>query len=431
MKINFKQLIIALTGIIMVSVTTSCFKGSCTDTISYIIADPVLFDESDYRKDVAFLPAQEMSEPGKIYYYNNFLLVNERYKGVHVIDNSDPRNPIKMGFIEITGNVDMAIQNNVLYADAFTDLLAIDLSNLQAPRIIKRDLNIFEKHYHYQDGMLIGYYIPTNETVKVPCDQSPFIGRPGSFFVSFDAQSMSMGPGGNRSFASNSADASGNIGVGGSMARFTVTKGHLYAIDESMLYSFRINTDGSMDKSHELNVGWGIETIYPFKEHLFIGANNGMHIIDINNPGQPQYRSAFVHALACDPVIVDDNIAYVTLRTGNACFGSINQLDVVDVSDVYNPKLMHSHSMQNPHGLSKYSDNLFICEGKYGLKSFDAKDPSKISSKLQAQIKNIHAYDAIALSGDLLLVIGEGGFFQYDISDRKSLKLLSQIKTKA
>ncbi len=86
-----------------------------------------------------------------------------------------------------------------------------------------------------------------------------------------------------------------------------------------------------------------------------------------------QYLSArikafFTHATSCDPVIVDDTLAYITLRSGNACGGSLNSLDVINIMNLESPTLVMSYPMANPHGLGKHGDLLFICDGNSGLK---------------------------------------------------------------
>jgi hypothetical protein len=126
-------------------------------------------------------------------------------------------------------------------------------------------------------------------------------------------------------------------------------------------------------------------------------------------------------------VVVENDKAYVTLRQG-WCGAAPNQLDIVDVKNLDSPFLIKSYQMENPHGLSVLNSKLTVCEGKYGLKSYDAKVSTDL--KLQQHIKNIHAFDVIQLNEKLLLMIGEDGLYQYDNSDAKNLKLLSKIEVK-
>ena len=85
-----------------------------------------------YENDESFLITKEsgrdISQSGKIYYYGDLLLVNEVGKGIHVVDNSNPREPNNLYFISIPGNTDMAIRDDLIYANNMSDLAVIDVS---------------------------------------------------------------------------------------------------------------------------------------------------------------------------------------------------------------------------------------------------------------------------------------------------------------
>ncbi|MEQ9167025.1 MAG: hypothetical protein RLO12_12275, partial [Fulvivirga sp.] len=168
------------------------------------------------------------------------------------------------------------------------------------------------------------------------------------------------------------------------------------------------------------------ETIFPNGENLFIGTTSGMHIMDISDPLSPQLISTYEHVQSCDPVIVDENIAYVTLRSGTECQGFTNQLEVIDISDLTSPQLLYTYEMFNPHGLGKDGDALFICDGTDGLKVYDASDNSKITDNLLAHYESIQSFDIIPFN-NVAMMIGEDGLYQYDYSDLSNIKFLSHI----
>jgi len=154
-----------------------------------------------------------------------------------------------------------------------------------------------------------------------------------------------------------------------------------------------------------------------------------MLIYDISNPEAPAYRSTFSHATACDPVVVSEQVAYVTLRGGNNCNGFTNQLDVLDVSNLDNPTLIRSYPMDNPHGLSVVGNTLYLCEGSSGLKIFDVSNKNKVDDNLLDQVTGITAYDVIVLPpGNHVMVVGQTGLFQFDATDRNNLVQLSMIQ---
>jgi hypothetical protein len=138
----------------------------------------------------------------------------------------------------------------------------------------------------------------------------------------------------------------------------------------------------------------------------------------------PSLVGQFSHVQSCDPVIADDDYAYVTLRTGSACFGTTNQLDVLQLNSFTNPSLVKSYPFTNPHGLSKDGNLLFICDGSDGLKIYNASDVSHL--KLIKQFSNIETYDVIAYD-HIALVVAKDGLYQYDYSDANNIHLISKI----
>ena len=214
--------------------------------------------------------------------------------------------------------------------------------------------------------------------------------------------------------------------MGGSMARFTIYDNYLYTVDNATMQLFNITNPTSPTPHGKVFLGWGIETIFPYTDKLFIGSTTGMHIYDNADPSNPKHLSTYQHVNSCDPVVVEGNFAYVTLRSGTACAGFTNQLDVLNISDLRNPKLIKTYPMQNPHGLGIDNSTLFLCEGTFGLKVFDIQDKLKIDKNLMAHFKNLDAFDVIPLN-NVLMVIGKEGLYQYDYSNPKNLKLLSKI----
>jgi hypothetical protein len=174
------------------------------------------------------------------------------------------------------------------------------------------------------------------------------------------------------------------------------------------------------------NIGWNIETVFIARDHLFIGSMTGMYIYNLADPVLPEYVSSYWHVTSCDPVVVEGNYAYITLRTGNRCESDVNSLDIVDIHDLSNPSLLKSYTMHNPHGLGIDQGTLFICDGDDGLKIYDAKDPLMLKSNMLAHFEEINTYDVIPVNG-ILIMIGTDGLYQYNYSDLNEIKLLSKI----
>jgi hypothetical protein len=148
-----------------------------------------------------------------------------------------------------------------------------------------------------------------------------------------------------------------------------------------------------------------------------------MIIYSIADPADPVYISSYNHIRSCDPVVVEGNYAYVTLRSGNLCGEATSQLDIINVSDMLNPRWEKSYPMQEPYGLGIDGSTLFVCDGIAGLKVYNASDPKNIIKT--AWFPDVNAFDVIPYDG-LLMMIGTGGLYQYDY-DGNNITLLSYI----
>ncbi len=415
---KYSRLSIILLGVLVAIALLSSCTDQCTENYTYIEYTPQYRSMESVRTSVDILPPQPVEKFGKIYLHGTTLFITEPDSGIHVINNADPSIPISQSFINLPGAHDLATKGNYLYADSFLDLVVFDISDKTNITEVKRVEDVFTNHYYYVDNandVFLTEYIETDKHVMdaVDCDQQSIFYEDDVIFMLEDVAASTDGGG-------------GVSGISGSMARMNVVDNHLYGIDSWSLHVLTLDDPACPELIKDVDVGWNIETIFPYEQSLFIGAADGMYIFDNTEPTDPQLRSKFEHARACDPVVVQDDIAFVTLRNGTECLGFANQLDVVDVSDLDNPKLLYTHEMDNPHGLGVDGDNLFICEGEFGLKLFDKSDMSKISGKLTNWIRSLNAYDVIPFN-DLLIVIGEDGLYQFDYSNPEEIVFLSKI----
>jgi hypothetical protein len=124
---------------------------------------PVYGADSTYKKLRYFNTARAMTQAGKIYIFGNAIFQNDLGKGIHIIDNSTPANAHRVAFIELGGNTDIAIKGNFLYANNYTDMVVIDITNINAPVEVKRFKNTFITNdalrpYVWQAPKDTGYY---------------------------------------------------------------------------------------------------------------------------------------------------------------------------------------------------------------------------------------------------------------------------------
>ncbi|MBI9035906.1 MAG: hypothetical protein JEZ03_15700 [Bacteroidales bacterium] len=211
-------------------------------------------------------------------------------------------------------------------------------------------------------------------------------------------------------------------GRGGSLARFAVVDDYLYTVDQSNMNVFDISDANHPKIEKDVNIGWQIETLFPTDSLLYIGAQDGMYIYSIKDPMRPKFISKYQHITSCDPVVGRGQYAFVTLSTDSWCGNMTNQMEVIDLSNIYKPEKLKEYQMNNPKGLATKGDLLFVCDE--GLKVFDASNVNDIK---QIDYFSIEAMDVIALD-DVLLVIGSNGLYQYAYSQGNDLDLLSHIQ---
>ena len=399
---NKLYLLIILVNIVL----TSCDRK---DYEQYNLATPIYMSEKEFKSSVKITTPEETISSGKVYVYKDVILINDIDKGVHVIDNSNPVNPIKVAFIEIIGNKDMEVKGGYLYADSLMDVVVFDISDITNITEASRIENVLQNYitypvvqnivYDYENydekGILVGWNVEEKYREVEEIDKEVFIDT----------------------FSSDS------VGAGGSLSRFKIVDECLYIVDNNYINIFNISNIQNPVTLDDVYAGFGIETIFNRDNYLFLGSTNGMYIYDISKASTPELVSEFRHATACDPVVVDGNYAYVTLRGGNSCGVFESSLEVIDINDVENPFLIETHSLDNPYGLGVKDDLLFVCDGTSGLKVFDKQDVNNIH--LLEQHNDGVAYDVIPLEKQLIM-IGGNVLYQYNYLP-KGLGMISKM----
>jgi hypothetical protein len=198
----------------------------------------------------------------------------------------------------------------------------------------------------------------------------------------------------------------------GSMARFIVHDGLLYALNpgELRVYDFQ-GPSGLPAMVGSVGIPAEAETLFPYGRLLFVGTRQGMFVYELgDHPASPTQIGMALHAVSCDPVVVENDIAYVTLREGSACRRGRNVLLVFDVKNATQPRLLEEVQLKSPHGLGVDGGSLFVADAKYGLLVFDVRDPH--APKLMTKLPGVIGYDVIAHAGRLF-VSATDGLYQF------------------
>jgi len=401
MNRQYPLAVLSFLGTVLLLLVSGCEKNHDKLYVSY---EPIYAPRTSVLASINGKVTEPITAVGKIYVKDPYIFISDTGRGIHVIDNRNPSNPVQTAFLALPGNNDIAIKGNILYADMQDELLTLDISNIHNVKLLNEQQGIFN-YYGYESTagkILVGWKKIVTRTPPYPI--------------------MTPGCANCQLFASSSSSSS-STGVAGSMSRMVLVGNNLYAIPER--HSLRVISIENPVKpvpGKDVYAGFDLETVYPFKDKLFLGSMEGVYIYDISNPADPKSIGSFSHGRACDPVITDGNYAYVTLHAGTWCGGAANELDVLNIQDLANPVLAKTFPMTRPAGLSKAGNLLFVCDSP-GVKVYDATQPESLELRNTLDVGN--AYDVIT-TGHRLLTISDKGIYQFDYS-RPGLPLLSAL----
>ena len=330
---------------------------------------------------------------GKIWIEGSKIFINIPGKGVQVIDRSDPDIPEPLGFIAIPNNIDFAVYDEIMYANHFEDLV------------------VFDWEAFLNDDELIEF------------------GRFENMFPEYadksDEGDLAMGMMSSKVSVVNS--------TGGSQSRFafdnTSSPDYLYAASQNAINVIDVRNADRPNKTNEVALpGNTIETTFVEGDRLYLGMPNGMSVFSLDNLTLPSYEGRYEHMVGCDPVVVDRERAYVTVRSGTTCGSriAVNQLHIVNVSNASNLTLEESFPLSNPHGLGIDGNLLFICDGSAGVKVLDVTNPSGIRLLSHTETPGV-AYDVIVDTAKRQLTVVSGDYvLQYKYSATGQLDNLGE-----
>lgn len=226
--------------------------------------------------------------------------------------------------------------------------------------------------------------------------------------------------------ASSDGNSNGNNNqsTSGSTATMLPYKNFAYSLDYNVLKIIDLSqTPPALVFSKYLS---GPETLFINNNHLYVGGILGVDIFNIEDPAKPIYVAEYEHMKACDPIIVQDDIGYITLRSGfnNFCrLAGPNRLEIVDMADPSAPERIAEFPMTNPYGLALTDTHLAVCEEAFGLTLLDVDQPLMVMEV--AKFPAINCFDLIYQDGRLIATATDG-IYQF-AAESEFISLISKI----
>lgn len=415
-------------GLGMLYSFSSCSKLEGDVSMTYTKATAIYGDIDSLRNVPMLESSRNIENPIGFYVGKDYVLVGERGKGIHIFEDLNLNNPNRKSFIQIPFNKEFYVKDNMLYAESGYDLLKIDISDIEKPRLISRVKYAFGKaHYNDRNQLILGFDHKTvTENFKAESRELKEIKKNRTLYVDYKKEMIPL--------STVPAMFTGDNGKSkGTMNRISVYKNYVYVASFDKLHIFSNSSPtAAMTKIGDQSIAENTETIYASQHKLFLGSESEMTIY--SDGASPRKLGSLTHEVSCDPILPVNNIAYFTLRSvaNDGCNADgENTLSVVNITSPSRPRLIESHTLKSPYGISLINNYLFVGEGRNGLTIFDAKKQDDIKHKIT--IENMEAFDITSNPFDdsIVIITTRRGIQQYRVNwNTLSFTLLNQLNYK-
>lgn len=133
-------------GILLLLLFSACKPDKTNSVIGKVSGFKPVYSTSAELYLIQNKPARAVTNAGKIYVKDNYIFQNEMGEGIHILNNSNPANTVRSGFISIKGSQEIAIKGNYLYSNNYDDLVVVDITDVNNVKEVNRVKNIFYKN---------------------------------------------------------------------------------------------------------------------------------------------------------------------------------------------------------------------------------------------------------------------------------------------
>ena len=123
-----------------VIILASCTRVDNKQVVTWV---PVYISASEYSQ-ISSQPPTAIVNGGKIALFNNKLFMVEQGQGIHVVNYTNPAQPVKERFIKVPGCYEVSMKNGYLIANNGPDLVSLYISNADSVVVVNRLVNVFK-----------------------------------------------------------------------------------------------------------------------------------------------------------------------------------------------------------------------------------------------------------------------------------------------
>lgn len=125
-KHTYIFLVIASISLLLIPSKGSNFREQYT---------PILMTRENLEQAIKLTDPQELERAHQLHVKGDYIYIVKQYEGVHIIDNTNPKQPVNKAFLFIPGCTNIASKGNYLYADSGVDLVTIELNGTQTTEV--------------------------------------------------------------------------------------------------------------------------------------------------------------------------------------------------------------------------------------------------------------------------------------------------------
>ena len=210
----------------------------------------------------------------------------------------------------------------------------------------------------------------------------------------------------------------------------------LYQVESNLLTTFDISDPDDIEFLDEKQLNARIESLTSFGDVLFVGSGGSLISFKINDQGIPTEDDVIPQSTfssdqtECDPMVVDDNLAFVALieleMPEQGCNRSMNnnRILIYDIEELSSPTLLSTSNHSDLKDIDITENLLIVADGIKGFYIFDRSDPSELM--LRYHIDDFTSKHII-VNDNLFIIAGDTELRQYDYSDIDNIIEVSRI----